>query len=105
MRRIDAGSDKRAKREASLNSADIEADVLIVGGGFIGLALACGLAGSGIAPAVVESGDPRSALAASFDGRASAIALTSRRLLQAIDVWPKLSGEAAPMQYRGYPGT
>ena len=86
-----------AKREASLNSADIEADVLIVGGGFIGLALACGLADSGIAPVVVEAGDPRSALAASFDGRASAIALTSRRLLQAIGVWPKLSGEAAPM--------
>ena len=52
----------------------LTADALIVGGGFVGLALACGLAGS-----------------------ASSIALTSRRLLSAIGVWPKLADEAAPM--------
>ena len=80
-----------------MHDADIKADVLVVGGGFIGQALACGLADSGIAPVVVEAGDPRAALKASFDGRASAIALTSRRLLQAIGVWPKLADEAAPM--------
>jgi 2-octaprenyl-6-methoxyphenol hydroxylase len=80
-----------------VNSAEIEADVLIVGGGFVGLALACGLAESGLVPVVVEAGDPQAALAASFDGRASAIALTSRRLLEGIGVWPKLAGEAAPM--------
>ena len=80
-----------------MHDADIEADVLVVGGGFIGQALACGLADNGIAPVVVEAGDPRAALKASFDGRASAIALTSRRLLQAIRVWPKLADEAAPM--------
>ena len=80
-----------------MHHTDIEADVLVVGGGFIGQALACGLADSGVASVVVEAGDPRAALNASFDGRASAIALTSRRLLQAIGVWPKLADEAAPM--------
>ena len=65
---------------------------LIVGGGFVGLALACGLAESGLEPVVVEAGDPQAALAASFDGRASAIALTPRRLLEGIG-WPKLAGK------------
>ena len=75
----------------------LTADVLIVGGGFVGLALACGLAGSGFSVAVIEAGDPQAALRADFDGRASSIALTSRRLLSAIGVWPKLADEAAPM--------
>jgi 2-octaprenyl-6-methoxyphenol hydroxylase len=86
----------RAK-EASVTHADIDADVLIVGGGFVGLALACGLAESAVTSVVVEAADPRAALAQSFDGRASAIALTSRRLLDSIGVWSKLAGEAAPM--------
>jgi 2-octaprenyl-6-methoxyphenol hydroxylase len=87
----------RAKEASSVTHADIDADVLIVGGGFVGLALACGLAESMVASVVVEAGDPRAALAQSFDGRASAIALTSRRLLDSIGVWSKLAGEAAPM--------
>jgi 2-octaprenyl-6-methoxyphenol hydroxylase len=77
--------------------ANIDADVLIVGGGFVGLALACGLAESGLRSVVIEEGDPRAALAQSFDGRASAIALTSRRLLNSIGVWSRLANEAAPM--------
>jgi 2-octaprenyl-6-methoxyphenol hydroxylase len=87
----------RAKEASSVTHADIDADVLIVGGGFVGLALACGLAESAVTSVVVEAADPRAALAQSFDGRASAIALTSRRLLDSIGVWSKLAGEAAPM--------
>jgi 2-octaprenyl-6-methoxyphenol hydroxylase len=75
----------------------ISADVLIVGGGFVGLTLACALADNGLNPVVVENGKPEDGLAASFDGRASAIALTSRRLLHRIGVWGKLAQEAAPM--------
>jgi 2-octaprenyl-6-methoxyphenol hydroxylase len=77
--------------------ANIDADVLIVGGGFVGLALACGLAESALTSVVIEERDPRAALAQSFDGRASAIALTSRRLLSSIGVWSRLASEAAPM--------
>jgi 2-octaprenyl-6-methoxyphenol hydroxylase len=77
--------------------ANIDADVLIVGGGFVGLALACGLAEGALTSVVIEERDPRAALAQSFDGRASAIALTSRRLLSSIGVWSRLASEAAPM--------
>src|SRR5512147_218604 len=87
----------RAKEASGVTHADIGTDVLIIGGGFVGLALACGLADSAITSVVVEAGDPRRALARSFDGRASAIALTSRRLLHSIGIWSKLAGEAAPM--------
>src|SRR5512132_2480225 len=87
----------RAKEANGLTPADVDADVLIIGGGFVGLALACGLADSAITSVVVEAGDPRRALARSFDGRASAIALTSRRLLHSMGVWSKLASEAAPM--------
>jgi 2-octaprenyl-6-methoxyphenol hydroxylase len=86
-----------AKEASSVTHKDIDAEVLIVGGGFVGLALACGLAESAVSSVVVEAGDPRAALAQSFDGRASAIALTSRRLLDSIGVWSKLADEAAPM--------
>ena len=87
----------RANEASGVTHAAIETDVLIIGGGFVGLTLACGLADSAITSVVVETGDPRRALARSFDGRASAIALTSRRLLHSIGIWSKLAGEAAPM--------
>lgn len=72
-------------------------DVLIVGGGFVGAALACALAQAGLAVAVIEAAAPGALHDASFDGRASAIALTSRRLLTHVGVWDKLKEVAAPM--------
>ncbi len=81
------------------NAAEVLAgDALIIGGGFVGLSLACALADAGLMPVVVEAGDPRQGLERGFDGRASAIALSSRRLLERLQVWPKLEAEAAPMR-------
>ena len=82
---------------ADSTGAGLSSDVLIVGGGFVGAALACALAEAHIPCVVVESGDPEAGLADTFDARSSAIALTSQRLLQRIGVWDKLAGEAAPM--------
>jgi len=78
-------------------SETIYADVLIVGGGLVGGTLACGLEEAGLITAIVEIGDPNEALAAGFDGRASAVALSSRRLLEGIGVWDKMENEAAPI--------
>ncbi len=82
---------------ADSKDAGLSTDVLIVGGGFVGAALACALAEARIPCVVVESGDPQAGLADTFDARSSAIALTSQRLLQRIGVWEKLADEAAPM--------
>lgn len=84
-------------RMADLPEEGISTDVLIVGGGFVGGALACALAEAGLRSVVIEAGDPEAALARGFDARSSAIALTSQRLLQRIGVWEKLAAEAAPM--------
>ncbi len=75
----------------------IEADVLIVGGALIGGTLACALGRVGIPVAVIDMADPAVVKDAKFDGRASAIALSSRRLLEGIGIWEKVSNTAAPM--------
>lgn len=75
----------------------VHADVLVIGGGLVGGTLACALAEGGLTIAVVEIGDPNDALAADFDGRASAVALSSRRLLEGIGVWQKMEAEACPI--------
>jgi 2-octaprenyl-6-methoxyphenol hydroxylase len=82
--------DAAAERPESLTVAD----VLIVGGGFVGGALALALAKVGLTSVVIEAAKPESQRAADFDGRASAIALTSRRLLTAIGVWDEVAAEA-----------
>ena len=57
-----------------------DADVVILGGGLVGMTLAIGLAEAGITSHVVDNSDPAAQTAEGFDGRASAIstaALTS----------------------------
>ena len=72
-------------------------DVLIVGGGMIGLTLGCALAHVGFEVAVVDREDPATATAVAFDGRASALAFASQRMLDAIGVWPGLAPAAQPI--------
>jgi 2-octaprenyl-6-methoxyphenol hydroxylase len=49
-------------------------DVIILGGGLVGLTLGIALARHGIRAAVVDPADPDKVLASGFDGRASAVA-------------------------------
>lgn len=76
---------------------EMRADVLIIGGGLVGGALACALGQVGMPVAVVDSAPPETVLKAGFDGRASAVAFSSQRLLEAIGVWARVAGEAAPI--------
>ena len=55
-------------------------DVIILGGGIVGLTLAIALDRHGITSHVVDPLDPEVALAKGFDGRASAIASASWRM-------------------------
>jgi 2-octaprenyl-6-methoxyphenol hydroxylase len=72
--------------------------VLIVGGGMVGGTLAVALADAGLSVVCVEQGDPGAALADTFDGRCSAIALSSQRMLVALGLWPALAADACPMR-------
>jgi 2-octaprenyl-6-methoxyphenol hydroxylase len=75
----------------------IEADVLIVGGGLVGATLAIALGGAGLKVCVVDVADPIANLDAEFDGRVSAIAMASHRILEALDLWTALDQTAAPI--------
>ena len=73
-----------------------QAEVLIVGGGLVGLGLAAALGSAGLACAVIDTEDPASAVDAAFDGRVSAIALATWRMLEATGVRRHLA-EAQPI--------
>ncbi len=61
-------------------------DVIILGGGLVGLALAAGLDASGLTSVVVDPADPDLRLDAMFDGRTSAVSSSSARMLDAVGV-------------------
>ena len=62
------------------------ADVIILGGGLIGLTLASALDSSGLSAIVVDPADPEQWKNAAFDGRTTAVSSSSMRMLQAIGV-------------------
>lgn len=67
---------------------DALTDVVIVGGGLNGPALALALARAGMRVTVVDARVPEARAEVGFDGRAYALALASQRLLAAVGVWP-----------------
>jgi 2-octaprenyl-6-methoxyphenol hydroxylase len=75
-----------------------QADVIILGGGLVGSALAVALSAHGLGAIVIDIADPEVILAAGFDGRASAIASAPSRLLGAIGVLDRLAGAGCPIQ-------
>ncbi len=66
-------------------------DVIIVGGGFVGLTTGIALADAGLEVAVIDRMAPPPRLLPEFDGRASAIAHASVRLLRTLGVWERLA--------------
>lgn len=60
------------------------ADVIIIGGGMVGMSLALALDAHGLTSHVVDTADLGSTLRPAFDGRASAIASASARMFEAI---------------------
>ena len=62
------------------------ADVIILGGGLVGLALAAALDSSGLSSIVIDPADPESRKNVAFDGRTSAVSSSSRRMFDAIGI-------------------
>ena len=74
-----------------------DSDILIVGGGLNGPALALALGDTGLTVTLVDSLPVAQMENPQFDGRSYALALTSARLLEGIGVWEDLSDHAQPM--------
>ena len=74
------------------------ADVIIFGGGMIGLALASALDASGLSAIVVDPADPAPRSHSSFDGRTSAVSSSSMRMLETIGVTDHLAEPGCPIR-------
>lgn len=73
-------------------------DVVIAGGGMVGGSLAVALASLPLRTLVIEATPPSAAAQPSYDDRATAIAESSRRILEGIGCWSTLAGAAAPIR-------
>ncbi|MBV8686675.1 MAG: FAD-dependent monooxygenase [Alphaproteobacteria bacterium] len=76
----------------------LRADVIILGGGLIGLTLAVALGRHGLSAIVVDPADPETIAAPAFDGRATAVASASYRMLETIGVAERLEGGGCPIR-------
>ncbi|MGO4914412.1 UbiH/UbiF/VisC/COQ6 family ubiquinone biosynthesis hydroxylase [Pseudogemmobacter sp. W21_MBD1_M6] len=74
-----------------------DADILIIGGGLNGSALALALASGGISTCVIDALPLDTRTGDRFDGRSYALALASQRLLSAIGIWNGIADQAQPI--------
>src|SRR5688500_12193782 len=73
------------------------ADVIILGGGLVGLTLAIALDRHGLSSIVVDPADPEAIAAQGYDGRATAVSSSSWRMLETIGVGARLEGHGCPI--------
>ena len=76
---------------------DMEYDLIIVGGGLNGPALALAAAQAGLTSCVVDALPLETHAAEGFDGRSYALARTSQRMLDALGLWDGLADTAQAM--------
>jgi 2-octaprenyl-6-methoxyphenol hydroxylase len=72
-------------------------DVVILGGGLVGMALGIGLSRHAISCHVVDPADPAAQTAAGFDGRASAISTASWNFFEHVGLAERLAGLGCPI--------
>lgn len=77
--------------------SDMDSDVLIAGGGLNGPALALALTRAGLRVTIIDARPPLARAQPGFDARAYALAIASKRLLSAIDIWPLVAEMAQPI--------
>jgi 2-octaprenyl-6-methoxyphenol hydroxylase len=80
-----------------LRGMEHDSDLLIIGGGLNGPALALATARAGLTSTVIDALPAPARAAEDFDGRAYALALGSVRFLRNIGVWDRVAGDAQPM--------
>jgi 2-octaprenyl-6-methoxyphenol hydroxylase len=73
-------------------------DVIILGGGLVGLTLAAALDSSGLSALVIDPADPGQRISAAFDGRTSAVSSSSMRMLETIGVTGSLAAAGCPIR-------
>jgi 2-octaprenyl-6-methoxyphenol hydroxylase len=74
-----------------------DTDIVVGGGGMVGLTLALALAQGGLKVVVADPAPAAAMLDAKFDGRVSALSYSSVRMLEALGVWAQLEPDAQPI--------
>lgn len=80
-----------------VGATELCADVVIVGGGLAGSALAHALSQTPFSVTLVEARDPSFLQQPSFDDRATALANGSKRILDTLGLWDDVRSQAAPI--------
>lgn len=80
-----------------MSDAVLRCDVLIVGGGLAGSALAHALQGLPLQVILAESQDVTALEQPGFDARATALSSASRRILENLALWESVSAQAEPI--------
>ncbi len=75
----------------------MDADIIIVGGGLNGPALALATAQAGFRVTIIDALPLNTRKDPAFDGRSYALALGSQRLLRGIGIWPAIADDAQSM--------
>jgi len=73
-------------------------DITIVGGGLTGTLAALALASRDFKVALIESGDLETMITAKFDGRPTAIAYASMRMIRKLGLWDKIHTISEPIR-------
>ena len=85
-------------RAAAYTGAMERSDVIILGGGLVGLALAAALDASGLGSIVIDPADPDARLNAGFDGRATALSSSSQRMFDTVGISAYFPEPGAPIR-------
>ena len=75
-----------------------QADIIISGGGMVGLSLGLALAQGGFRTVVADIAPMAEQLDAKFDGRVSALAYATIRMYRALGVWDAMEADAQPIR-------
>lgn len=70
-------------------SSQYDYDLVIIGGGMVGLSLAATFADTALSVAVIEPSLPQQTKQPSFDQRSIALSISSQRFFETLGMWPK----------------
>lgn len=88
--------DKIMSKEKTKSAATV-CDITVIGGGMVGLTAAIGLAQSGFEVAIIDRAPKGDLTAVAYDGRASALAFATCRMLDALGIWQHMEKYAQPI--------
>src|SRR5260221_9007338 len=92
-----AGGEAEDRGAMEIRDGILKTEVLIAGGGMVGMATAAALGEAGIACVLVDPESGAERISAGYDGRASAIAYGSQQALTSLGLWWGMAAAAEPI--------